>query len=140
MKFKVEEVLKELNRLKKVEQDTKLILNVPSDYDENCSLSALDCFGKNLTLLQGPQRLISKISTSLKSTLIVKAVNFRHKKDGEVGICPDCGSYPKNDGKKFLEELGSVLQKVKSGAELSTDHHLVASWIQRQGKMPDRPG
>ncbi|XP_048858583.1 interleukin-21-like isoform X2 [Brienomyrus brachyistius] len=114
MRFKVDEVLKDLNRLKKVQQDTSLMLNIPSDYEENCSLSALDCFGKNLTLLQGSQTLISKISTSLKSKLIVKAVNSRHKKDGKVANCLACGSYPKNDSKKFLEELGSVLQKANS--------------------------
>uniref|UniRef100_A0A8C6NR40 Endonuclease/exonuclease/phosphatase domain-containing protein n=1 Tax=Nothobranchius furzeri TaxID=105023 RepID=A0A8C6NR40_NOTFU len=30
--------------------------------------------------------------------------------------------------------------RVKRGAELSTDHHLVVSWIRWQGKMPCRPG
>uniref|UniRef100_A0A8C6Q6A0 Reverse transcriptase domain-containing protein n=1 Tax=Nothobranchius furzeri TaxID=105023 RepID=A0A8C6Q6A0_NOTFU len=30
--------------------------------------------------------------------------------------------------------------RVKRGAELSTDHHLVVSWIRWQGKMPRRPG
>uniref|UniRef100_A0A8C6M725 Endonuclease/exonuclease/phosphatase domain-containing protein n=1 Tax=Nothobranchius furzeri TaxID=105023 RepID=A0A8C6M725_NOTFU len=30
--------------------------------------------------------------------------------------------------------------RVKRGAELSTDHHLVGSWIRWQGKMPRRPG
>ena len=29
---------------------------------------------------------------------------------------------------------------VKRGAELSTDHHLVVSWIRWQGKTPRRPG
>ena len=29
---------------------------------------------------------------------------------------------------------------VKRGAELSTDHHLVMSWIREWGKFPDRPG
>ncbi|XP_013872670.1 uncharacterized protein LOC106523692 [Austrofundulus limnaeus] len=29
---------------------------------------------------------------------------------------------------------------VKRGAELSTDHHLVVSWIRWQGRLPDRPG
>uniref|UniRef100_A0AAV2J4J5 Endonuclease/exonuclease/phosphatase domain-containing protein n=1 Tax=Knipowitschia caucasica TaxID=637954 RepID=A0AAV2J4J5_KNICA len=30
--------------------------------------------------------------------------------------------------------------RVKKGAELSTDHHLVVSWIRWQGKKPVRPG
>uniref|UniRef100_A0A8C5CRJ5 Reverse transcriptase domain-containing protein n=1 Tax=Gadus morhua TaxID=8049 RepID=A0A8C5CRJ5_GADMO len=30
--------------------------------------------------------------------------------------------------------------RVKRGAELSTDHHLVVSWIREWGKFPDRPG
>uniref|UniRef100_A0A8C6MIB8 Endonuclease/exonuclease/phosphatase domain-containing protein n=1 Tax=Nothobranchius furzeri TaxID=105023 RepID=A0A8C6MIB8_NOTFU len=30
--------------------------------------------------------------------------------------------------------------RVKRGAELSTDHHLVVSWIRWQGNMPRRPG
>uniref|UniRef100_A0A8C6LTH4 Endonuclease/exonuclease/phosphatase domain-containing protein n=1 Tax=Nothobranchius furzeri TaxID=105023 RepID=A0A8C6LTH4_NOTFU len=30
--------------------------------------------------------------------------------------------------------------RVKRGAELSTDHNLVVSWIRWQGKMPHRPG
>ena len=30
--------------------------------------------------------------------------------------------------------------RVKRGAELSTDHHLVVSWIRWQGKPPHRPG
>ncbi|TWW74534.1 hypothetical protein D4764_14G0005370, partial [Takifugu flavidus] len=30
--------------------------------------------------------------------------------------------------------------RVKRGAELSTDHHLVVSWLQWWGRMPDRPG
>uniref|UniRef100_A0A8C6M635 Reverse transcriptase domain-containing protein n=1 Tax=Nothobranchius furzeri TaxID=105023 RepID=A0A8C6M635_NOTFU len=30
--------------------------------------------------------------------------------------------------------------RVKRGTELSTDHHLVVSWIRWQGKMPRRPG
>ena len=30
--------------------------------------------------------------------------------------------------------------RVKSGAELATDHHLVVSWIRGQGRKPDRPG
>uniref|UniRef100_A0A8C6LYF7 Endonuclease/exonuclease/phosphatase domain-containing protein n=1 Tax=Nothobranchius furzeri TaxID=105023 RepID=A0A8C6LYF7_NOTFU len=30
--------------------------------------------------------------------------------------------------------------RVKRGAEMSTDHHLVVSWIRWQGKMPRRPG
>uniref|UniRef100_A0A8C6MDN2 Endonuclease/exonuclease/phosphatase domain-containing protein n=1 Tax=Nothobranchius furzeri TaxID=105023 RepID=A0A8C6MDN2_NOTFU len=30
--------------------------------------------------------------------------------------------------------------RVKRGAELSTDHHLVVSWIRWQGEMPRRPG
>uniref|UniRef100_A0A671XIA7 Endonuclease/exonuclease/phosphatase domain-containing protein n=1 Tax=Sparus aurata TaxID=8175 RepID=A0A671XIA7_SPAAU len=30
--------------------------------------------------------------------------------------------------------------RVKRGAELSTDHHLVVSWIRWQGRKPDRPG
>ena len=30
--------------------------------------------------------------------------------------------------------------RVKRGAELSTDHHLVVSWIRWQGKTPRRPG
>ena len=30
--------------------------------------------------------------------------------------------------------------QVKRGAELSTDHHLVVSWIRWQGRLPDRPG
>ncbi len=29
---------------------------------------------------------------------------------------------------------------VKRGAELSTDHHLVVSWIRWRGRLPDRPG
>ncbi|TWW71090.1 hypothetical protein D4764_17G0005730 [Takifugu flavidus] len=29
--------------------------------------------------------------------------------------------------------------RVKRGAELSTDHHLVVSWLQWWGRMPDRP-
>ncbi|TWW77426.1 hypothetical protein D4764_12G0008160 [Takifugu flavidus] len=29
---------------------------------------------------------------------------------------------------------------VKRGAELSTDHHLVVSWLRWWGRMPDRPG
>ena len=29
---------------------------------------------------------------------------------------------------------------VKTGAELSTDHHLVVSWNRWQGRKPDRPG
>ena len=29
---------------------------------------------------------------------------------------------------------------VKRGAELSTVHHLVVSWIRAQGRKPDRPG
>ena len=35
----------------------------------------------------------------------------------------------------------SVLDtRVKRGAELSTDHHLVVSWIRWRGKPLDRPG
>ncbi|TWW64119.1 R2DM Retrovirus-related Pol polyprotein from type II retrotransposable element [Takifugu flavidus] len=30
--------------------------------------------------------------------------------------------------------------RVKRGAELSTDHHLVVSWLRWWGRMPDRPG
>jgi len=30
--------------------------------------------------------------------------------------------------------------RVKRGAELSTDHHLVVSWIRWRGRRPDRPG
>ncbi|TWW59961.1 R2 Retrovirus-related Pol polyprotein from type I retrotransposable element [Takifugu flavidus] len=30
--------------------------------------------------------------------------------------------------------------QVKRGAELSTDHHLVVSWLRWWGRMPDRPG
>ena len=30
--------------------------------------------------------------------------------------------------------------QVKTGAELSTDHHLVVSWIHWQGRKLDRPG
>lgn len=30
--------------------------------------------------------------------------------------------------------------RVKRGAELSTDHHLVVSWIKWPGRLPDRPG
>ncbi|KAK3509603.1 hypothetical protein QTP70_006798 [Hemibagrus guttatus] len=30
--------------------------------------------------------------------------------------------------------------RVKRGAELSTDHHLVVSWIRLQRRMPDRLG
>ncbi len=30
--------------------------------------------------------------------------------------------------------------RVKKGAELSTDHHLVVSWIRWRGRLPDRPG
>uniref|UniRef100_A0A671USJ3 Endonuclease/exonuclease/phosphatase domain-containing protein n=1 Tax=Sparus aurata TaxID=8175 RepID=A0A671USJ3_SPAAU len=30
--------------------------------------------------------------------------------------------------------------RVKRGAELSTDHHLVVSWIRWRGRKPDRPG
>ncbi|XP_049897575.1 uncharacterized protein LOC126388500 [Epinephelus moara] len=30
--------------------------------------------------------------------------------------------------------------RVKRGAELSTDHHLVVSWIRWRGRLPDRPG
>ncbi len=30
--------------------------------------------------------------------------------------------------------------QVKKGAELSTDHYLVVSWIRWQGRLPDRPG
>jgi len=30
--------------------------------------------------------------------------------------------------------------RVKRGAELSTDHHLVVSWIRWCGRLPDRPG
>ncbi|XP_054643965.1 uncharacterized protein LOC129188028 [Dunckerocampus dactyliophorus] len=30
--------------------------------------------------------------------------------------------------------------RVKRGAQLSTDHHLVMSWIRWRGRMPDRPG
>ena len=30
--------------------------------------------------------------------------------------------------------------QVKSGAELSTDHHLVVSWSRWRGRLPDRPG
>ena len=30
--------------------------------------------------------------------------------------------------------------RVKSGAELSTDHHLVVSWVRWKGKLLDRPG
>ena len=30
--------------------------------------------------------------------------------------------------------------QAKRGAELSTDHHLVGSWIRWQGREPDRPG
>ena len=29
--------------------------------------------------------------------------------------------------------------RVKRGAELSTDHHLVVSWIRWRGRLPDRP-
>ena len=30
--------------------------------------------------------------------------------------------------------------RVKRGAELSTDHHLVVSWLRWLGRMPIRPG
>ena len=30
--------------------------------------------------------------------------------------------------------------RVKRGAELSTDHHLVVSWVRWKGKLLDRPG
>ena len=30
--------------------------------------------------------------------------------------------------------------RVKRGAELSTDHHLVVSWVRWRGKPQDRPG
>ena len=30
--------------------------------------------------------------------------------------------------------------RVKRGAELSTDHHLLVSWIRWQGRKPDRQG
>jgi len=30
--------------------------------------------------------------------------------------------------------------RVKRGAQLSTDHHLVVSWMRWRGRLPDRPG
>ena len=30
--------------------------------------------------------------------------------------------------------------RVKRGAELSTDHHLVGSWVRWKGKLLNRPG
>ena len=40
----------------------------------------------------------------------------------------------------MLFRLRLGLRWVRRGAELSTDHHLVVSWISWQNRKPDRPG
>ncbi|XP_054863716.1 uncharacterized protein LOC129348130 [Amphiprion ocellaris] len=53
----------------------------------------------------------------------------------------DFNAHVGNDRETWREVIGrNGLPDLKREAELSTDHHLVVSWIQWQERLPDRPG
>jgi len=47
---------------------------------------------------------------------------------------------PKHLRPEIDDRLYNRIIWVKRGAELSTDHHLVVSWIRWRGSQPERPG
>ena len=75
--------------------------------------------------------------------LPITNIMFKHK------VAHKCTRYQATLGQRSMIDfvvVSSELRpyildsRVKRGAELSTDHHLVVSWISWWGRLPDRPG
>ncbi|KAK3532460.1 hypothetical protein QTP86_018448, partial [Hemibagrus guttatus] len=90
--------------------------------------------------------LKTQLSTILEEEKAQQEERMRMEMRRQVTVSWDSGGSDDAPPKKMMYYISNDLRphvldtRVKRGAELSTDHHLVVSWIRLRRRMPDRLG
>ncbi|XP_026214398.1 interleukin-21 isoform X2 [Anabas testudineus] len=111
---KLGEVLRELNDVKDILQNTEKMINTPpQDIEDCCYASALQCFRSNLELHFNAEtsanRKLKKLFKSLRNQLTVKALDSNSESNS---TCQACDLHPKVNGREFFNRLETLIQRV----------------------------
>ncbi|XP_008289221.1 interleukin-21 isoform X2 [Stegastes partitus] len=110
---KLQEVLLQLNDVKKSLQDSDKELNTPpKNIEDCCCLSALECFRDNLKspFNMTAQRKQRKLFLSLMNQLTVRGLDFCNAGNA-TSTCQTCDSHPKEKAQEFFSRLESLIQR-----------------------------